>query len=270
MSVFLTAAAAYGLVVGSFLNVVIHRVPRKESIVRPGSHCPRCGYVLGIADNLPVISWVLLRGRCRRCREPISARYPAIEVLTAVLFVAVAVRFGGTAPLPAYLVLVAALIAIAAIDLEHLIVPKVIVYPTLLAGILLLGGASAWASDPASFVRAVAGGLGGFAVLFVIHVVQPRGMGFGDVRLAGLLGFFLGWLGLAHVALGLFLGFLLGAVVGGVLVLTGRRSRRQALPFAPFLAAGALVAVLLGGPLLAAYPPLQAGPPVPLRISGHP
>jgi leader peptidase (prepilin peptidase)/N-methyltransferase len=90
------------------------------------------------------------------------------------------------------------------------------------------------------------------------------------VRLAGLLGFFLGWLGLAHVALGLFLGFLLGAVVGGVLVLTGRRSRRQALPFAPFLAAGALVAVLLGGPLLAAYPPLQAGPPVPLRISGHP
>lgn len=269
MSVFLAACAAYGLVVGSFLNVVVHRVPRKESIVRPGSRCPRCGYVLRVRDNIPVFSWLWLRARCRQCREPISARYPAIELLTASLFVAGALRFGFTVALPAYLILFAALVAIAAIDIEHYIIPKLIVYPTLVAGVVLLSAASAWSSTVDHLVRAAIGGVLAFGLLFAIHLVQPRGMGFGDVRLAGLLGFFLGWLGLAHVALGLFLGFLFGGTVGSILLATGRRTRRQAVPFGPFLAAGAIVAVLFGQPLLRAYPPLQAGASVPLRTPGH-
>ena len=244
----------YGLVIGSFLNVVIWRVPRQESLVKPPSHCPACDVKIANRDNIPVVSWLLLRGRCRNCGNPISARYPFIELLTSVLFAAVGARFAHSAwALPAYLVLTASLIALSAIDLEHYLLPNRILYPTDAAVIVLLAVASAGESDWGAFVRAAIAGAVAFVIFFVIHIVSPRGMGFGDVRLSFLLGFSLGWLGWGEVAGGLFAGFLYGAVIGVVLILTKARSRKQQIPFGPFLAAGAMTFVLFGEPIIDWY-----------------
>lgn len=246
-------SALFGLVVGSFLNVVIHRVPAGESIVKPRSRCPHCGTQLAERDNIPVLSWLLLRGRCRTCGTAISARYPLIELLTGVLFAVVALRFTGDAELPAFLVLTAGLIALSAVDLERFLLPNRILYPTLALTSGLLLAAAAVDGDWRSLRDAALGGLIAFVLLFVIHVVSPKGMGFGDVRLAGLLGVALGWLGIGHVFLGLFLGFLLASLLGVALIALRLRSRKDRLPFGPFLAAGALVAVLVGGPVLDWY-----------------
>jgi leader peptidase (prepilin peptidase)/N-methyltransferase len=242
-----------GLLVGSFLNVVIHRVPRRESVVRPRSHCPACGVLIAERDNVPVLSWLLLRGRCRACHEPISVRYPLVEVATGALFVAAALRFGADWVLPAYLLFFAVLLAVSAIDLEHYIVPNRIVYPTLLAAVPLLAVAALLDGSWGSLATALLGALGAGTGLLVIHLVSPRGMGFGDVRLAVVLGLFLGWIDLAHVALGMFLGFLLGALGGVALIALRVKKRRDHVPFAPFLALGALVAVLAGNPILDWY-----------------
>jgi len=239
-------SGVYGLVIGSFLNVVIWRVPRHESLVAPRSHCPGCDKPIAVRDNIPLVSWAMLRGRCRNCGEPISIRYPAIELITAVLFGAVGARFAHTWALPAFLVLTAALIAISAIDLEHFIIPNRIVYPVGFAGVILLAAAAAIEHDWASFERALLGAAGAFAFFFVLHVVAPRGMGFGDVRLSFVLGLFLGWLGGFQVFGGLFTGFLLGAVIGSVLIAVGSRGRKQHIPFGPFLAAGTMIFVLFG------------------------
>src|SRR5437870_13300245 len=146
-----------GLAVGSFLNVVIHRVPRKESVVQPRSRCPRCGTQLADRDNVPVVSWVLLRGRCRTCGEPISPRYPLVELATAALFVAVALRFGADWAVPAFLLFFASLLAISLIDLEHYIIPNRIVYPTLFGGFALLVVAAAAGGNWEALQRAVIG-----------------------------------------------------------------------------------------------------------------
>ena len=242
-----------GLAVGSFLNVVIHRVPKKESVVTPRSRCPQCGTELAPRDNIPVVSWLVLRGKCRTCSAPISVRYPLVELATALLWVAMAVRFGADWALPAYLVLAASLLAISVIDLELYIIPNRIVYPTLAIAAPLLVAAALLNDDVDAIKRAAIGGLAAFIALFVIHVISPRGMGFGDVRLSGVLGMYLGWIDLSLVFLGLFLGFLLGAVVGIGLMVVGRRGRKDAVPFGPFLAAGALLAILFSDPLLRAY-----------------
>ena len=244
------ASAVVGLVVGSFLNVVVHRVPRKESVVRPPSHCPRCQSPLAVKDNLPLVSWLLLRGRCRTCGERIPARYPLVELGTAVLFAAGAVRLGLDPALPAFLVVFAALLAISAIDLEHFIVPNRIVYPTLFTTAPLLVVAAAVEGEWKPLLQAALGGALAWGLLLIIHLVSPRGMGFGDVRLAGLIGTALGWLSLGHVLLGLFLGFLLASAVGLTLIAARRRTRKDRLPFGPFLAAGAVLAVLFGAPIL--------------------
>jgi leader peptidase (prepilin peptidase) / N-methyltransferase len=243
----------YGLVIGSFLNVVIWRVPRHESIVRPPSHCPSCDAKIANRDNIPVVSWLLLRGRCRNCGTAISARYPLIELLTGVLFAAVGARFWDSWALPAYLVLTAALIALSFIDLEHFILPNRILYPTDVAVMVLLAGASALEHDWGAFGRAAIAGVAAFAVFYTIHFVSPRGMGFGDVRLSFLLGFSLGWLGWGEVLGGLFTGFLYGAVVGVLLIALKVRERKQRIPFGPFLAAGAMTFVLFGEPLVDWY-----------------
>jgi leader peptidase (prepilin peptidase) / N-methyltransferase len=243
----------YGLVIGSFLNVVIWRVPRHESIVRPPSHCPNCDAKIANRDNIPVVSWLALRGRCRNCGTAISARYPLIELLTGVLFAAVGARFWDSWALPAYLVLTAALIALSFIDLEHFILPNRILYPTDIAMIALLAGASALEHDWGAFGRAAIAGVAAFAVFYVIHFVSPRGMGFGDVRLSFLLGFSLGWLGWGEVLGGLFAGFLYGAVIGVLLIALKVRERKQRIPFGPFLAAGAMTFVLFGQPLVDWY-----------------
>ena len=246
-------AGVVGLVVGSFLNVVIHRVPAGESVVRPRSRCPRCGTQLAERDNIPVLSWLLLRGRCRSCGAPISPRYPLVELLTGVLFAAVALRFADDAELPAYLALTAGLIALSAVDLERFLLPNRILYPTLGLVAALLAVAAAVDGDWGSLRDAAVGGAVGFVLLFVIHVVSPKGMGFGDVRLAGLLGVALGWLGLGHVFLGLFLGFLLASFLGVALIALKLRARKDRLPFGPFLAAGAMAAVFVGRPILDWY-----------------
>lgn len=246
-------AAVFGLVVGSFLNVVIHRVPRKESVVSPRSRCPGCDTELANRDNIPVLSWLLLRGRCRTCGMAISPRYPLVELGTGALFAVLALRLSDEAALPAFLVLGAALIAISLIDLEHFIVPNRIVYPTLFLMAPLLVGAAVVEDDWSSLRGAVLGGLLGFGILFAIHLVSPRGMGFGDVRLAGLLGVALGWLDLGHVLLGLFLGFLTASVISLTLIGLKVRSRKDRIPFGPFLALGAVLAILVGRPILDWY-----------------
>lgn len=242
-----------GLAVGSFLNVVIWRVPRKLSVVRPGSQCPGCGTPVRPADNVPVASWLRLRGKCRHCRAPISIRYPLVEVAGAVLFVAVAVRFGWSWELPAYLLFFAALLAISAIDLEHYIVPDRISLPLIAVSVPLLGIAALGEGDGGAYVRALLGGVAAFVFLFALNIVSPRGMGMGDVKLSVSLGMYLGWLGWGEVLLGMFLAFLLGALVGVLLIAVRLRGRKDFVPFGPFLALGTAIAVLWGEPILRWY-----------------
>jgi leader peptidase (prepilin peptidase) / N-methyltransferase len=244
----------YGLVIGSFLNVVIWRVPRKESLVRPPSHCPACDTPISPRDNVPVVSWLLLGRRCRQCRESIAARYPLVELLTGVMFVAVGIRFSHSWALPAYLLLTASLIALSAIDLEHYILPNRIVYPVGFASVPLLAFASAFEHDWGAFGRALAGAVIAFTFFFIVHTVSPRGMGFGDVRLSFILGLYLGWLGWGEIAGGLFAGFLYGALVGlAVMAVVGARGRKYHIPFGPFLAVGTMTIVLFGDPILHWY-----------------
>jgi len=245
-------AAVLGLIVGSFINVVSHRVPRGESVVRPRSRCPECQTEISPRDNIPIVSWMVLRGRCRRCSVPISVRYPATELATAVVFGLAAVRFGPAPVLPGYLLLFAGLVAVTVTDLELRLVPKRIVWPVYAVGAVLLTAAALLDGEPVRIRDAALGSAAAFAVLFIIHLISPRGMGFGDVRLAALLGLFLGWLGPAHVGLGIFAGFVSGGLAG-VIALSMGRSRRSALPFAPFLAFGTLAAVLAGQPILDWY-----------------
>ena len=238
------ACGVLGLAVGSFLNVVIHRVPRKESVVAPRSRCPQCDHPLAARDNVPIVSWLLLRGKCRECGTSISIRYPMVELATAALFVAGALRFGASWDLPAYLVLFASLLAITAIDLELYIIPNRIVYPTIAIALPLLALAAAAQHRWEPLQHALIGGAGAWTVLLVAHIASGgRGMGFGDVRLAFILGLFLG----------LFLGFALGSVVGLALMGLRLRSRKDHIPFGPFLAGGTVLAIFVGSPILTAY-----------------
>ena len=250
-----TLCAVVGLAVGSFLNVVIHRVPRKESVVSPPSRCPGCGNEIAPRDNIPVVSWLLLRGRCRHCGMSISARYPAVELGTAVLFVAMALRFPEDWALPAYLVLAAACLAGSLIDLEHMLLPNRLVFPSVVMATVLLAGAAAIEGEWEPFARAVLGAVLAAGFLLLLALLWPRGgaMGGGDIKLALLLGLCLGWLSLGHVALGLFLGFLLGSVAGVALLAVGGRSARDHFAFGPFLALGTLTAVWWGRQLLDWY-----------------
>lgn len=240
-----------GAVIGSFLNVCIYRLPRGESIIAPSSHCPECGESLGWLDNVPLISYLFLRGRCRRCGEAIPLRYPLVESLNAVLFVLAGWKFGATVELLPALLLISTLIVIFFIDLEHLIIPNVVVLPVAAVGLASMIAISLTTPDvdfPAWWVFPVAGAASaGF--FFLIALLFPRGMGMGDVKLAGMMGFFLG----RSVVVGLFLGFLIGAVVGVGLIATGRKGRKSKVPFGPFLAAGALIALFYGDQLLDLY-----------------
>lgn len=243
-----------GLAIGSFLNVVIWRVPRKESVVRPPSHCPQCETPIRPADNVPVLSWLLLRGKCRHCGNPIPVRYPLVEASNGVLFAVVAVRFGASWELPAYLVLTAALLAISIIDLEHFIVPDRITAPLTVSALALLGlAALAEGNGGWRLGRTLLGGVAYCAFLLVLNLLYPKGMGFGDVKLAFPLGLYLGWLGWGQVFLGGFLAFLLGAVVGVGLIATKIKTRKDVVPFGPFLALGAMLTILWGDPILRWY-----------------
>jgi leader peptidase (prepilin peptidase)/N-methyltransferase len=237
-------AVLFGFVVGSFLNVVIHRVPRRESVVWPASHCPRCGMPIRARDNVPLISYLLLRGRCRNCKEPISARYPAVEATTGLLFGAAAYEFGGSFALLHALVFISVLIPLAVIDLAHRLLPNVIVGPAALVGLALsiLANPADWWTYPLSAI-AVAGALLGLALIY------PSGMGMGDVKMGCMLGAFLGPYG----ALAVFLGALLGAVSGGLLMAAGKVQRRSALPFGLFMALGGVISLFVGPELWGLY-----------------
>jgi leader peptidase (prepilin peptidase) / N-methyltransferase len=246
-------AAVLGVVIGSFLNVVIHRVPRGESVVRPPSACPGCGTQIRPRDNVPVLSWLLLRGRCRACGTGISVRYPLVEAGTGLLFAVMALRLGLDPVLPAFLYLAAVGVALALIDIDVKRLPNALTYPSYPVALLLLGLAAVLGSDSGAFVRALLGGVVAFAFYFVLVLAYPAGMGLGDVKLAGVLGLYLGWLGWGVLAAGLFLGFLLGGVLGVLLVALRKGGRKTKVPFGPFMLLGTLVAVLAGQELVDAY-----------------
>lgn len=253
MSVVLILCGVLGLLFGSFLNVVIWRVPRGESVVRPPSHCPSCGVPIRSRDNVPVVSWLALRGRCRNCKTRVSGRYPLVELLTGTVFVLVAWRVGLHPALPAYLYLGAVGIALAFIDIDTRRLPDPLTYPSYLVGLVLLGVAALAGDGLSSYLRALEG-MAALAVFYLVIVLAyPKGMGLGDVKLAGVLGLFLGWLGWGALAVGAFAGFLLGGLFGIALLLTQRAGRKSAIPFGPFMIAGALVGILAGPQLAHAY-----------------
>jgi leader peptidase (prepilin peptidase)/N-methyltransferase len=242
-----------GLAIGSFLNVVIYRVPIGKSIVSPPSACPGCGAPVEPRDNIPVLSWLLLRGRCRHCQAPIAIRYPVVEALTAILFALTAVRFGASWTLPAELAFVAGVIALAAVDFERFLLPRAIFYPTFVLVLALLLLAAAITGRWGRLGVAIACAAAAFAVFFIINFVWPAGLGFGDVRLAALLGLALGWLGPWYVVVGFLISCLLGALLGLGLMLAGKASRKTALPFGVFLGAGFIIALLTAAPVIDWY-----------------
>jgi leader peptidase (prepilin peptidase) / N-methyltransferase len=238
-------AGLSGAVIGSFLNVVVYRLPIGESLVTPRSRCPSCDTPVAPRDNVPVLSWLFLRGKCRHCGEAISARYPAVELLTALAFVAVVLARGLDPELVALIPFTAVLIAVAFIDLQHRIVPNKIVVPAAIWGV---AGAAAFRTDMLPELL-IAGG-GAFAFLLAAALVYPAGMGMGDVKLAGVMGLYLGKL----VLPALVVAFGVGAVVGVALMAReGRSARKTGVPFAPFLALGGLVALLAGQQLIDLY-----------------
>jgi leader peptidase (prepilin peptidase)/N-methyltransferase len=238
-------AAPLGLLIGSFLNVVAYRLPRGESLVKPRSRCTSCGEEVRSYDNVPVLSWLFLRGRCRHCRAKISARYPAVEIVTAVVFAAVALAGGLNAELVLALPFAAMLIAVASIDLEHRIVPNKILLPM-----------AVWAIGAGAFVHLDAlpemliAGAGAFTALLLAALAYPGGMGMGDVKLAGVMGLYLG----VSVIPALLAAFLLGSVVGIAIVARhGAAARKKGVPFAPFMALGGLIGLLVGPELIDLY-----------------
>jgi leader peptidase (prepilin peptidase) / N-methyltransferase len=241
----IVVAGLAGAVVGSFLNVVVHRVPLGESIVSPGSRCPDCGAPVKAYDNLPVVSWLLLRGRCRECGARISGRYPLVELLTAAVFAAVVAVRGFDDDLLLELPFVAALIALAAIDLDHRLLPNKIVYPLAVWGVV-----ATLLVDAGHLLEHLVAGAGAFLFLFLAVLAYPRGMGMGDVKLAGAMGLFLG----LSVIPALLTAFLSGSVVGvAIIAREGVAARKKAVPFGVFLALGGIVAVLAGPELIDLY-----------------
>ena len=238
-----------GLLLGSFLNVVIARVPAGHSIVHPPSHCPRCDTPIRGRDNIPVVSWLALRARCRTCKAPISVRYPLVELGTAVLFALTALVIGPHADLPAHLILVAGFVALGVIDLDTKRLPVKVLWPTF--GLAALAFVIAAIVDDrfGDLGRAAIGSFIGFAVFRIIHAVRPDGMGYGDVRLAAVCGMELGWHGLADLTLGLYGSFVLGALISVPLLMLGRARFKSAVPFGPFLVAATMLQILAGGPL---------------------
>jgi len=237
----------FGLAIGSFLNVCIYRIPRKESIISPGSHCPHCRHPLGLWDLIPLISIIILRGKCRYCGKEISPRYFFVELTTAVLFLALYVRFMVYERSPvlffSYLLLSSALIAITFIDLEHKIIPDRITYPGIAAGLLFsIFIGNFWVSLLGLFI--------GAGVLYFIIIVSHGGMGGGDVKLAGMLGSFLGW---RLLLLTLFLSFLSGGIVAIILLLLKLKGRKDYIPFGPYLAIAGIVAIFWGQQILSWY-----------------
>ncbi len=239
------AAFLFGAVIGSFLNVCIYRLPRSQSLVAPGSHCPSCQLPIRWHDNIPLLSFLRLRGRCRACGASISRRYPLVELLNAAGYAWIAQRFGLGAEGAIYLALYSALLVVTFVDLEHQIVPDRITLPGIALG-LLLGSTLL----PVGWQASLAGALLGGGLFYLIVVASRGGMGGGDVKLIAMIGAFLGWKG---VLLTIFLAALVGSLVGIFLMVFMGKGRKDPIPFGPFLALGALLTLFWGGELMNLY-----------------
>jgi leader peptidase (prepilin peptidase)/N-methyltransferase len=240
----------FGLALGSFLNVCIHRIPLKKSIVYPPSSCPRCGKKIRAYDNIPVISYIFLLGRCRYCKAPISLRYPAVEIITGLLSTALFVRYGFHHKYFIYLAFSASLVIISFIDLQHKIIPDIISLPGIIIGLAL-----SVIFHQISWLESMIGVLGGggslFLVAFVFEKLTGReGMGGGDVKLLAMIGAWMGWRALPFIIL---ISSLTGAVIGGGSLLLASRGLRTKIPFGPFLALGALIYLFFGRELVSWY-----------------
>lgn len=256
-----------GLAIGSFLNVVVYRVPAGMSVVHPRSACPNCGHEITARENIPVVSWLLLRGKCSGCAAPISKRYPLVELAGAVAFVLVALwaapTFSGASDVPttfavvlrlaAFLYLAAITVALAIIDIETHRLPNVIVLPGYAVGVVLLGTASLLEGDLVALGRMAAGAGILFAFYLALAIISPRGMGMGDVKLAGVLGLFLGSLGWGQLAVGAGAAFVLGGVFSIVLLILKRVGRKGGIPFGPWMLLGAWVGVFAGQAIAGDY-----------------
>lgn len=271
MSAVLAVAGLFGALFGSFLNVVAYRVPLRQSVVSPPSACPRCGAAIRGYDNIPVVSWLVLRGRCRDCAEPISYRYPLVELGTAAFFVVVAawwVANGGARgwaagdirmltahllELVAFLYLSAVSVALALIDIDTHTLPNRLVLPTCMVGVVFLGGAALLAGDPAILFRAALGLVALWLGYLALALAYPGGMGLGDVKLAGVLGLFLGYLGWPQLIVGTFAAFLLGGIFAIGLLIARRVKRGGGIPFGPWMLAGAWVGIIVGAPIASGY-----------------
>lgn len=247
-------AAVVGVIFGSFATVMAYRVPRRESPISGRSKCPACDHTITASENIPVVSWLLQRGRCRHCGEGISVRYPVTELATAALFAASVLRFGPSLEAAVYAAFFWILVVLSSIDLEYKLLPNRVVYPAFIAGWVGLAAVALLDGAPERLVDAARGAAVFGGLLFVIAFVYPPGMGGGDVKLAFVLGTFLGYVGGVGVTLvGMFLSFLLGGVIGMILMVAAGGSRKSQLPFGPFLATGSVIGILAGVPLLSAY-----------------
>lgn len=256
-----------GLAIGSFLNVVVYRVPAGMSVVHPRSACPNCGHEITARENIPLLSWLVLRGKCSNCAEPISKRYPLVELAGAAAFVVVGIWFApqfaavvtplATAALAlklvAFLYLAAISLALAIIDIETHKLPNVIVLPGYAVGVALLGTAALLQGDLVGLGRMAAGAGILFFFYFVLAMISPRGMGMGDVKLAGVLGLFLGSLGWGQLAVGAGAAFVLGGLFSIILLITRRAGRKSGIPFGPWMLLGAWVGIFAGSAIAGGY-----------------
>lgn len=255
LSLYLTVAVL-GALIGSFLNVCIYRLPRRESVAWPGSHCPSCSHPIAWYDNIPIVSYLILFGRCRNCRVVIPPRYPAVEALNALGYVALLWFFGPTWTTAVYGLLYSALLVVAGTDLSHKIIPNVVTFPGIAMGLI-----SAATILPLGFVNGLIGLLVGGGLLWLLAWVSPylfgkEGMGGGDIKLLAMIGAFLGW---KPALMTIMVGSLLGSLVGVTLIATRLIKREDYIPFGPFLVVGAVVALFFGQPLLDWYLGLLTG-----------
>lgn len=245
----------FGSLVGSFLNVVIYRIPLKRSIVSPPSACTGCGTRIKGYDNIPVFSWLLLRGKCRSCDATISMRYPIVELCTGIFFGIVAWKFHSSAIslLVAFLYLAAVSIALALIDLDTHTLPNRIVLPSYVVGVLLLGVTGFANDNRGAILRALVGMIALGLFYFGMVLIYPGGMGMGDVKFAGVLGLFLGYLGWGVLLVGAFSAFVLGGLFALALMVLRKATRKSGIPFGPWMLTGAWVGVFFGASIVQQY-----------------
>ena len=239
-----------GLIVGSFSNVCIYRIPRNESIIYPASHCPKCRTTIKPIDNIPLLSYILLKGRCRNCGSKISIQYPVVEFLTGLIYLIIYLIYGLSVQSLVYIILSSALIIIAFIDLQEQIIPDVISLPGIVVGLIL-----SFIVPYISFINSALGALVGGGIILIIAwvgsiIFKKEAMGGGDVKLAAMIGAFLGW---RYIIISLFLGFFLGALTGIILIITKIKKREDAIPFGPFIALGSIITLLWGEKILLWY-----------------